>query len=422
MLMHKIGIALALATATSSRLADADVTRCSGTDADLQYQATPLAPISGDTGWLPSSSAAQVRLTGRIAGQTTVAMGLHPIACWDSVMQLAAPGRAGTGLLDFAYGGELHLFGQIHASVLGQHFDWTGEIPVPILPTDLMLANTQTFDPALLPGSEVDHVSGSDTTSPITVLSTNVIGQFIDIPGISGGLHVDVVGQMTTSYSTTKLVAGGDIASAGAQAALAVPADGFAAALDVPVSADGIVDYAPSLIFNLGFNVKILGISVANWTLASVTMPLPHLDDSITLAGSSAHIALPKASQLAGAQIDFASGSAQTLAIHSIGEAPLMIEATTVPPGITVTPLTVAASTDGALAITADASFTDSADVVLATNDPGQPSITVRVGNDIGGTMTGGDDQGVQHGGCNAIGSAGIAGILLALIGLRRRR
>jgi uncharacterized protein (TIGR03382 family) len=337
-------------------------------------------------------------------------------------MQLAAPGRAGTGLLDFAYGGELHLFGQIHASVLGQHFDWTGEIPVPILPTDLMLANTQTFDPALLPGSDVDHVAGSDTTSPITVLSTNVIGQFIDIPGISGGLHVDVVGQMTTTYNTTKLTAGGDIASAGAQAALAVPADGFAGALDVPVSADGVVDYAPSLIFNLGFNVKILGITVANWTLASVTMPLPHLDDAIMLSGANAHIALPKASPIAGAQIDFATGAAQTLAIHSVGEAPLMLEATTVPPGITVTPLTVAGGADGALAISAADSFADSADVVLATNDPGQPTVTLRVGKDIGGTMTGGDDPGVEHSGCNAVGSAGIAGVLLALIGLRRRR
>jgi uncharacterized protein (TIGR03382 family) len=420
--MQKIGIVLAFAAATSSRLVQADVTRCSGADADLQYQNTPLAPMMGDTGWVPSGSDAQVRLTGRVAGQTTVAMGLHPTACWDSGMQLAAPGRAGTGLLDFAYGGELHLFAQIHTSVLGQHFDWSGEIPVPILPTDLMLANTQMFDPALLPGSDVDHVSGSDTTSPITVLSTNLIGQFIDIPGISGGLHVDVVGQMTTTYGTTMVSAGGDIASAGAQAALAVPADGFAAALDVPVSADGIVDYAPSLIFNLGFNVKIIGITVANWTLASVTMPLPHIDDSITLAGAGAHISLPKAASLAGAQIDFSTASAQTLAIHSIGEAPLMIEATTLPPGITVTPVTVAGGADGALAFTAADSFTDTADVVLATNDPGQPAITIRVGKDIGGTMTGGDDQGVQHGGCNAVGSAGIAGILLALIGLRRRR
>src|SRR5262245_39762487 len=170
--MNKAGLAILLATATSSQRAAADVTRCSGANADLMYQGTLLAPISGDTGWLPSGSKAQLRLTGRVAGQPTVAMGLSPTACWDGGLMLTAPGRVGTGLLDFAYGAELHLFGQIHASVLGIHYDWMGEIPIPILPTDLMLANTQAFDPSLLPGSPVDHVSGSDTTSPITVLST----------------------------------------------------------------------------------------------------------------------------------------------------------------------------------------------------------------------------------------------------------
>ena len=111
-------------------------------------------------------------------------------------------GRAQAGMLDFAYGAELHLFAQVHTSVLGHQFDWSGEVP---LPTDYLVGHTTTFDPTLLPGAAVDHASGSDTTSPITLLSTDLIGDYIGIPGISGGLHLDAVGALTTSYRTTQV-------------------------------------------------------------------------------------------------------------------------------------------------------------------------------------------------------------------------
>src|SRR6185503_3774768 len=113
-----------------------------------------------------------------------VAVGLTPTACWDGPMTVTVPGRADAGLLDFAYGAELHLYGQIHTSIFGNQIDWQGEIP---LATDYLLGHTSTFSSSLLPGAEVDRVSGSDTTSPLKLIGTDLIGNYIGIPGISGG-------------------------------------------------------------------------------------------------------------------------------------------------------------------------------------------------------------------------------------------
>jgi hypothetical protein len=409
--------------ALSTGVANADVNRCSSAPADLAYDGSLFQDMTGDTGWVPSGSAAQVRLTGRLAGETKVAMGLSPTMCWPNNIQLTAPGRAGTGMLDFAYGGELHLFAQIHTSILGESIDWSGEIPVPIVPTDLMLANTQAFDPTLLPGAANDHVQASDTTSPITVLNTDVIGDYIDIVGISGGLHVDVTGAMTTSYRTNSVVIrGASIEQADGQATTSAPRDGFWAAETTPISALGTVTYAPSLVFTIAFDIKILGVRVVNYTLASVTMPLPSVDSDITLSAADANIPLPKAAPLAGAQVDFATGSSQPLAIQNLGEAPLMIEATTPPVGVTAAPLTIAPGQTGNLVITAtaDAFAAGSAQLVVATNDPGQPSIDITLGTDIGGTSTT-DPEGVSGGGCNAGRGGGLA-VGLALLALTRRR
>ncbi|MEO8553544.1 MAG: MYXO-CTERM sorting domain-containing protein, partial [Kofleriaceae bacterium] len=61
-------------------------------------------------------------------------------------------------------------------------------------------------------------------------------------------------------------------------------------------------------------------------------------------------------------------------------------------------------------------------EVVLATNDPNQPSVTVSVGRDIGGTgIPDGDDDSAAHAGCNAGGRQGAA-IALALLAILRRR
>ena len=98
-----------------------------------------------------------------------------------------------------------------------------------------------------------------------------------------------------------------------------------------------------------------------------------------------------------------------------------MFEATTLPAGVTMAPVTIEPGADGSLEVIAsDAALSSPSQLVLATNDPGQATVTVVLGRDIGGTHTDGDED--AHGGCNAGG--GGAGLVLAFaaLGLRRRR
>jgi uncharacterized protein (TIGR03382 family) len=405
------------------RSADADVTRCASGEADLHYQNMLFNTMSGDTGWFPQGYAAQLKLTARVAGQTTVALGLQPTACWDGPMSVKVPGRANAGLLDFAYGAELHLYAQIHTSILGQQIDWMGEIP---LATDYLLGKTTTFSSSVLPGGEVVSVAGSDTTSPLKLIGTNLIGNYIGIPGISGGLHLDAIGTMTTTYRTTKVtVAGTAIESATGDAMVATPQGGFASNLELPMSAAGALRYAPGLRFNVGFNVKILGFTVVDFTLASVTVPLPNIDQTIELAGDGGKVPLPKATSLEGARVDFSAGARQTLTIKNTGTAPLMLEPTALPPGVTAQALTVAPQADAQFVVeaTSSAIASGTADLVVATNDPSQPSVTVMLGRNIGGTGVPGDeDESGESSGCNAAHDTSGLLLLLALATLRRRR
>jgi len=290
-----------------------------------------------------------------------------------------------------------------------------------------LLGHTSTFSSSLLPGGEVDQVSGSDTTSPLKLIGTDLIGNYIGITGISGGLHLDAVGALTTTYRTTKItVADAPIETATGSVTVVTPGDGFGGSLALPVAATGTLRYAPALTFNVGFNVKILGITVVNFNLFSMTVPLPAINQTIDLAGDGAKLPLPKANALAGAQVDFSVGARQTLAIHNTGTAPLMIEPTSLPAGVTAETITIAPGSDAAYAVEAAASALASgtAELVLATNDPNQSSVTVKLGRDIGGTGLPGDDSG-ESSGCNAR-SAGdarsLAVVLLALLVVRRRR
>ncbi len=396
-------------------VARADVPRCSQGNADLSYVVTDLPELSGDTGWFPDGYSAQLRLTGQIAGETLVAMGLSPTACWDgNAMRVTAPGRAQTGLLDSEYGAALHVYGQIHTSVLGYQIDWSGEIPTGFLPTNLLLAGTTTFDPAAL-AAPVSVTS--PPTSPVIVLSTDLLSAVIDVTGISGGLDIAVQGDLTTAYQTTSIALGsGSIADPEGSIAIDPP---FGTSLVLPVSASGVVHYEPSLIFSVLFDVRIFGVRVVSYSLASVTLPLPTIDRSIALVGDDVTIPLPHMSPVPSG-LGFASGAVQQLKIHNAGLAPLAVELASAPPGVIAQAATIAPGSDGVVQVSAvDPAAVASAPLVLATNDPnyGQLSIALDPASS-GETTTGGEEH---SGGCSTGGGSPLVLLALALIIGRRR-
>lgn len=418
-----LSICLVLAATAGDALAEVD--RCAGADTDLAWRGTDLAEISGDTGWFPAGYVAQLRLTGRVVGHTIVETGVHTQACWHDGMQAQLAGRPGTGWLDVAYGAELSLRGRIHTSILGKQIDWEGEIPIPYLPTDLLLAGQTAFDPSLDPNA-VARVS--DGTLPITLLSTNALEGIIDIIGISGGLRVTVTPLMTTSYRTSgATLAGFAVDSPNDHVTISPGEAGFDGALDVPVEAAGLIRYEPQLRFDARFTVKILGYAVVDWQLLSVSMNLPALERPMTLTGEAARLALPELGGLGdGARMDFATGATQELRVRNGGEAPLALEFPSPPVGVSAAPLVIAPGDEAALRITADeAVFAAGASSLrVVTNDPDQPELVILLGKDVGGTDPGAlpEDE-ADASGCSAGGSPGALGlVLVGVVGLVRRR
>lgn len=396
---------------------------CSASDVDLAWAGTDLAEVSGDTGWFPSGFAAQLRLTGRVAGETAVSSGARAQACWGPAMTATVDARRDTGYLDVAYGAEVHLYAKIDTSILGKAIYWEGELPIPYIPRDLMIAGQTPFDLSL--DGQVD-AQVSDSTAPVTILSSNVIGDLIGIFGISGGLRVTVTPSMVTTYHSTAAHLGeATVGSDGVT--IGRPADGFGPALELPVAIDGVVTYRPTITVGARFDVKILGYRVVDWELFGIPVNLPSLDRPMTLtADTPAHLGLPVLDGIGeGARMDFASGPTQTIEIANRGELELAVTPATLPAGITAAPLAVPPGGRATLEVTAaDGAFAaGSSTLRLATSDPDHAEIAIQLGRDVGGTDPGMVDEPPSEGGCSTGGSPSAWwAIGFAVVGLARRR
>jgi MYXO-CTERM domain-containing protein len=422
----RIPASIALVLALGQHAA-AEVDRCATADTDLAWTGTDL-PIefNGDTGWFPAGYVAQLRLSGRVVGHTAVDAAMQTKACWNGdKMEAQLVGKAAGGWLDAAYGAEISLRGRIHTTVLGQTINWEGNIALPFIPMDLLLEGQGAFDPAV-DISKIARVS--DATSPITLLSSNVIGDLISVVGISGGLRVTVTPSMATTFKIKKAtLAGGTIDSPSDRIELKSSGPrGFGGGFDVPVQADGIVRYEPALRFAARFDVTILGIRVVDWELFAVPMSLPGIERTIKLTADVTRLALPVVEGLGeGARMDFATGTVQELAVRNLGEAPLAIEPTSVPNGALVSRVDIPPGGQDVLKVFVadDATFANGpVEVTLATNDPDRGTIKVQLGKELGGTDPGVEPEIHESGGCSTSGASGPAFLLLGLLALRRRR
>jgi hypothetical protein len=395
---------------------------CSASTNDLAWTGTDFAEIGGDTGWFPSSLPAQLRLTGRVVGETAVAASSRSQVCWTESMTGTIDAERQSGWLDVAYGAEIHLYAKVDTSILGNRIYWEGELPIPYIPRDLMLSGTTTFDPTL--DGAVD-ARVADGTAPITLLSTDVIGNLIGIVGISGGVRVTVTPSMAASYRTATAHLGpASTTSATQTLSFSRPAAGYDQALELPVSFDGVMRYEPTLTFGARFYISIFGYKVVDYELVQIPMTLPTLDRPITLtAETPARFALPVLDGVGeGARMDFATGPTQVLAIRNRGELALTITPATVPTGVSVQPLTIAPGASGQLAVTVtDGALATSQTLRIATTDPDHAQLEIELGLDVGGTDPGMLDEPTE-GGCSTGGGASSGASLLVLLVIRRRR
>lgn len=424
MLGRCIAVSFAVIVAGPS-LAAAEVNRCATADTDVAYAGTDITELAGDTGWFPSGFVAQLRLTARVQGHTNVAAGYQARGCWDGDMEAGLAGRAESGYFDVAYGADVHLYGRIHTTILGYTYNWEGEIKLPYIPNDLMLEGTTVFNPRLDTGG----VSVSDATSPITLLSTDTLSNIISIAGISGGLRVTMTPSMTSTYRATKTSFNGSTVDAEAdRIAIEQPGTGFHSTLQLPLAVDGKVRYAPTLTFAATFDVSILGYRVVDWHLGSVAMNLPALERSVKLEGEPAVLLLPEVDGIGiGARMDFSAAPVQSLRVKNLGEGTLELAPTLIPAGVIVDRLSIPGNGETELRVTlADTALeSGSAQLILATNDPDRPSVTIELGKNVGGTDPGEPPVIGEDGGCST-GSGQRSGIMLlmmaVMISIRRRR
>jgi MYXO-CTERM domain-containing protein len=425
---HLLILPVALGIAIAPRVAAAEeLTYCGQGDTELAFAGNDFVELSGDTGWFPANFVAQLRLTAKVAGHTNVTTGYRAKACWEDQMKASLEGISGAGYLDVAYGAELALYGRIHTTVLGYTINWEGQIPIPWIPEDLMIAGAGTFTPRLDTGG----VYVSDSTDPVTVLSTNLIAQYISLGGISGGLYVSVQGSMKSTYRASKVsFAGSSVDALTDLIDIAQPDGGFGSNLSLPVGVDGTVRYEPKLTFAAGLDVSIWGIRVVDWQFASVPMSLPAKDRAIKLMGGPASVGLPQLEGIGdGARMDFESASTQFLHVKNTGAGPLQLVPFGVPSGITVAPITLEADGQDDLRVSVSDGALSSGSTTLqfTTNDPDRPLVSVALGMHVGGTDPGTPPviEAPEESGCSAGRGhgQGLAGLVLVLgLVVRRRR
>ncbi len=165
----------------------------------LVYDRTVQLPIAfdWDTGWVPGGSPVQVRFYVKLPAYTHVGMKGSLQTTWPKSLDLDPLGLRATGQLDFDYG--LQIGAKAKIKIAG--FGWEGDIPY--LPNfDFHMKGVRLFDPwAFDPGTKA-----SGYTPKLTLFKVPITDIIVKIPGISGGIELDVQGELQVKYRTDKIV------------------------------------------------------------------------------------------------------------------------------------------------------------------------------------------------------------------------
>lgn len=226
-----------------------------------------------DTGWVPANSPLQLHLWAGVYATTGVSLKGSLETSWPEALLLRTPGNPGGGRLTYHYGVEFGAQAKIKVTVAGQDYEWTGDVPnIPQI--DFQVEGAQDFDAwGFDPGATL-----SSKTMPVTIIQVGV-GDLVgaSIPGIDGGIEVDLAMELAATYKTQRLVietadgkpvSGGDITQPDGESStkyLNGPA------VDLDVHPEGTVDYDGVLHFIPAFWVDLLGQS---WSIPIADIPL----------------------------------------------------------------------------------------------------------------------------------------------------
>ncbi|MEM9194849.1 MAG: hypothetical protein AAGF12_37065, partial [Myxococcota bacterium] len=169
------------------------------------------SPLSIDTGWVPSGSPIQLRIGLFVGAGTEVEMNTDLVHRWQPAIEGQLRGDDDAGRLSINYGIEFRVELRFDVTIAGIRYTWTGSIPVPGFPEDLRAIAEGLFTPLLLPPlapmSDLERpVTVRDTTDNVRVLRYDALGGFISVPGVSGGISLNMQADMEASYQTDRVI------------------------------------------------------------------------------------------------------------------------------------------------------------------------------------------------------------------------
>lgn len=263
---------------------------------NISYSRKDSLPIewSIDTGWTPANSPLQLHLRAGVYATTSVSLTGALETRWPEALILRTPGKPGGGRLGYHYGVELKAEAKIHITVAGQDYDWTGDVPN-IPQVDFQVEAAQDFDAwAFDPG-----ITLASQTMPQRIIQVGV-GDLVggSIPGIDGGIEVDLAMELAATYTTQRIVIettegmavdGGDITSQDGKTSMKY-LNGPSVELDV--HPEGTVDYDGVIHFIPAFYVELLG---KQWSIpiADIPMAFPITQRDWVFDKERVHVPLP---------------------------------------------------------------------------------------------------------------------------------
>lgn len=428
---------------------------CFAEDADWLWRDELFDTIDFDSGWVPSGSPLQLRLTFHLAGTTEIEMGGTPTVSWPPPLELVVPGRNGTGRFLIDYGLEIRAFFRFDVEVAGIRYTFEDEIDIPFIPADLRFFDEMMFDPFLLPPSA--GVMLDDRTDPFELASLD-LGSFVGIPGVGGGLRLDAEGELRASYRSTEIVVR-DAASGTVPPILMelgtteIPPDsaaGYGGSRDLYIHPEGVLGYEGAIVFSSTVFLDVLGVDF-DFPIAEIPIDIIELMNDVIFDEVLVHVPLPDIA-VSPAEIDFGAVLAgeslsMPLRIENLGEAELEVDfrpVTSFTPAVRSVDLAPSAFTNVQIVFSPAMEGPIDELLVLETNDPDAPLVMVRLLGEgvLPARMDAGPDAfmpdagpgdagvdasraGVSGGGCGcrtATGGDAFAGLMLLLVFVRRRR
>src|SRR5690606_13798854 len=278
-------------------------------------------------GFVPSGSPFQLRTAFFLGAGTHVGMGGQLVAVHPPSVTLTAVGDPEGGMLEIDFGLEAVLQGRLIVDAID--LNTTFNIPIPGVPRDLRFFALEYFDP-FLRGALAVPVEVEDTIQRFTLVTVDLFDLIAPIPGVDGGLRIDVQGTLAASYWGTRLeIEGvGDIADEGAPLLLPphLP-EGYGARRDLSVIKHGVLQHRGSLVLYPTLFVEFPGAKILETDLASIPIPIAETTNAVEFDPSEVTLlfadveALPL--ELEFGSIFVGQASEKLFRVFNHGDAPL---------------------------------------------------------------------------------------------------